>query len=226
LQEGEFSSVGGRVSIKTDVRVIAATHHNLAQLIQKGKFREDLYFRLNVVPIAIPPLRERVDDIPELANFFLRKARQANLPAKSLSPQAEDVLKRYAWPGNVRELENFIQRLTILAVEEVISPELIDSEISHTARVQPSLDSPDDSDLSSLVARHLRRYFKSHQGRLPAAGLYDRILGQVEKPLITQTLESTGGNQIRAATILGLNRNTLRKKIRELGIDIIKGGRQ
>ncbi len=221
LQEGEYSTVGGRASVKTDVRIVAATHHDLTQLIQEGKFREDLYFRLNVVPITIPPLRERIDDIPELANFFLRKAVEANLPTKHLSKKAEEHLKRYTWPGNVRELENLMQRLTILAVEDVIPPSLVESEIADTARsLAPNTE---EGGIGGSVDRHLVSYFLAHKGRLPAAGLYERIIREVEKPLIALTLDATGGNQIRAAAVLGLNRNTLRKKIKDLGIDIVRG---
>ncbi|MBT4888678.1 MAG: nitrogen regulation protein NR(I) [Rhodospirillales bacterium] len=224
LQEGEFSTVGGRASIKSDVRIVAATHHDLSQLISEGKFREDLFFRLNVVPIAIPPLRERIDDIPELANFFLRKAVEANLPDKKLSTKAEEHLKRYTWPGNVRELENLMQRLTILAVEDIIPPSLVESEIADTARSLAPIT--EDGGIGGSVERHLVSYFLAHKGRLPAVGLYDRIIREVEKPLISLTLDATGGNQIRAASVLGLNRNTLRKKIRDLNIDIVKGGRR
>ena len=224
LQEGEYSSVGGRTAVKTDVRIVAATHRDLRQLITDGNFREDLYFRLNVVPLRIPALRDRIDDIPELAQFFLRKAQEANLPAKSLSKSASESLKRYPWPGNVRELENLMQRLTILATEDVISAELVECEVSDTPDGETT-NGPDSGGISGSVARHLSDYFRAHRGRLPAVGLYDRVLREIEKPLISQTLDATGGNQIRAAAVLGLNRNTLRKKIRELGIDVIRGNR-
>jgi two-component system nitrogen regulation response regulator GlnG len=224
LQEGEYSSVGGRTTVKTDVRIVAATHRDLRQLITEGGFREDLYFRLNVVPIRIPALRNRIDDIPELANFFLRKALEAGLPEKTLSKAACECLKRYPWPGNVRELENLMQRLTVLATEDVISAELVENEVSD-AEGNHVTTGAESGGISGSVARHLSDYFRAHRGRLPAVGLYDRVLHEIEKPLISQTLDATGGNQIRAATVLGLNRNTLRKKIKHLGIDVVKGHR-
>ncbi len=224
LQEGEYSSVGGRTAVKTDVRIVAATHRDLRQLIADGNFREDLYFRLNVVPLRIPALRDRIDDIPELARFFLRKAREADLPEKSLSKGASECLKRYPWPGNVRELENLMLRLTVLATEDMISTELVEGELSDTDGKNNN-DVSDSGGISGSVERHLSDYFRAHRGRLPAAGLYDRVLREIENPLICQTLKATGGNQIKAAAVLGLNRNTLRKKIKELGIDVVKGRR-
>ncbi len=224
LQEGEYSSVGGRKPIRTDVRIIAATHRDLRQLISGGTFREDLYFRLNVVPIRIPALRDRVDDIPELANFFLRKAQESGLPGKSLSIPASEGLKRYPWPGNVRELENLMQRLCVLATEDVISADLVESELSDTGEGQ-TINEPESGGIGGSTERHLREYFRAHRGRLPAAGLYDRVLHEIEKPLISLTLDATGGNQIKAASVLGLNRNTLRKKIKGLGINVVRGRR-
>ncbi len=224
LQEGEYSSVGGRTSLRTDVRIIAATHRDLRQLLANGSFREDLYFRLNIVPIRIPSLRDRLDDIPELAEFFLRKAHETGLPEKTLSKSAHKALKRYTWPGNVRELENLMQRLSVLATEEVISGDLVEEELSVTSRDQETANT-DAGGISDSVSRHLREYFRAHRGRLPASGLYDRVLHEIEKPLISQTLDATGGNQIKAAAVLGLNRNTLRKKIKDLGIEVVRGRR-
>jgi len=224
LQEGEYSSVGGRTAIKTDVRIIAATHRDLRQLIANGKFREDLYFRLNVVPIRIPALRDRTEDIPELANFFLRKAHQADLPEKTLSKRASEILQRHPWPGNVRELENLIQRLTILTNEDVISAELVENELSDANDgTAPQLS--EAGGIGGSVERHISEYFRAHRGRLPASGLYERVLREIEKPLISLTLNATAGNQIKAATVLGLNRNTLRKKIKDLQIEVIRGRR-
>lgn len=224
LQEGEFTSVGGRTSVKTNARIIAATHQDLRQLIAQGRFREDLYFRLNVVPITIPPLRDRVDDIPELARFFLEKAgKKAELQTKQLSDKAAKQLRRHNWPGNVRELENLMQRLTALVTEDIIPVHLIEAEMDVSA------DTPDMSSnsggLGGSAERHISEYFRAHRGKLPASGLYDRILREVEKPLLSLTLEATGGNQIKAASVLGLNRNTLRKKIRDLGVEVVRGKR-
>jgi two-component system nitrogen regulation response regulator GlnG len=221
LQEGEYTTVGGRTPIKANVRIVAATHHDLRQLIRQGLFREDLYFRLNVVPIRLPPLRERTVDIPELVRHFMSRAASEGLPPKLLDGQAMERLKAYRWPGNVRELENLVRRLAALYSEEVIGVEVVEAEL---ADASPSAPEPEGDGLSSSVERHLRHYFSAHGDTLPAPGLFDRILREVEKPLIALTLEVTRGNQIRAAEVLGLNRNTLRKKIRELNIPVVRGG--
>ncbi|MBF0248730.1 MAG: nitrogen regulation protein NR(I) [Alphaproteobacteria bacterium] len=219
LQEGEYTTVGGRVPIKTNVRIIAATHRDLKQLIRQGRFREDLFFRLNVAPIRIPPLRERTEDVPELIRHFLALAASAGLAWKTISPAAMERLKRHTWPGNVRELENMVKRLAALCAEEEIGIDVIESELSEapTAVV-------DGEGLSQSVERHLKSYFAAHGDALPAPGLYDRILREVERPLLILTLDATRGNQVRAADILGLNRNTLRKKIRELDVPVVRGG--
>tara|TARA_R110000787_G_scaffold286335_3_gene404235 strand:- start:36323 stop:37771 length:1449 start_codon:yes stop_codon:yes gene_type:complete len=221
LQEGEYSSVGGRTSIKANVRVIAATHHDLKRLIRRGLFREDLFFRLNVVPIRLPPLRDRTEDIPELVRHFLGRAANEGLPWKIIEPKALEIMQSHDWPGNVRELENMVQRLAALYSEEVIDAEIIDAELSD--RRDPVEPAASGGGLADTVDGHLKTYFNAHDGSLPAAGLYNRILREVERPLILQTLQATRGNQVKASEVLGLNRNTLRKKIRELGIPIIKG---
>ena len=222
LQEGEFTTVGGRTSIKSDVRIIAATHRDLKQLIRRGTFREDLYFRLNVVPLRLPPLRERTEDIPELVACFLTRAVEQGLPWKIIDNSAMERLKLHTWPGNVRELENLIQRLAALYSQEVI--ELADIEHELGERNSAPTD-PDNKGLAQSVEEQLITYFGAHDGELPAAGLYDRIIREVERPLITLTLQATRGNQIKAAEILGVNRNTLRKKIKELEIPVIRGGK-
>jgi len=222
LQEGEFTTVGGRTPKRSDVRIVAATHRDLRQLIRGGQFREDLYFRLNVVPIRLPPLRERSEDIPELVRFFLAKAAESGLPWKIIDPDAMDRLKDYRWPGNVRELENLIQRLAALYSQETIGTDVIALELSDS-----SANSKDKNDksLSQTVEEQLAALFSTAEGRLPAIGLYDRVIKQVEKPLITLTLQATRGNQVKAAEALGVNRNTLRKKIKELEIPVIRGGK-
>jgi two-component system nitrogen regulation response regulator GlnG len=219
LQEGEYTSVGGRTPMRANVRIVAATHRDLRQLIRRGLFREDLFYRLNVVPLRLPPLRERTEDIPDLARHFLEAARSEGLGAKSLDRGALDCLMRYSWPGNVRELENLVRRLVVLNSAEVIPADAVDGELSHTAaEAGPSTG---DS-LGTAAELHLRRYFTAHGGSLPARGLYDRVLREIERPLISLSLEATRGNQIRAAELLGLNRNTLRKKIRELDIKVAR----
>jgi two-component system nitrogen regulation response regulator GlnG len=222
LQEGEYTTVGGRTPIRADVRIIAATHRDLRQMVRQGLFREDLYYRLSVVPIRLPPLRERTEDIPELVRFFFAEAQEEGLSAKSLDPEAMEALKAYHWPGNVRELENLVRRLTVLYSQETIDREVIDSELNEGKAAERAVAAPAES-LGGAVEHHLRAYFAAHDDGLPAPGLYDRILREVERPLIELSLSATKGNQIRAAKLLGLNRNTLRKKIRDLDIHVIRG---
>ncbi len=225
LQEGEYTSVGGRTAIRANVRIVAATHRDLRQLVSHGLFREDLYFRLNVVPIRIPPLRERTEDIPELVRHFQSGLAAEGLPAKTLEPAALARLKTYKWPGNVRELENLVRRLAALYSHETIGVDVVEAELADDPKpvvVEPNGEISSDG-LAGLVERHLRSYFDAHRNELPAAGLYDRVLREIEKPLIELSLSATAGNQIKAAELLGLNRNTLRKKIRELDIQVVRG---
>ncbi len=222
LQQGEYTTVGGRTPIKTDVRIIAATNRDLRQLIAQGMFREDLYYRLNVVPLRLPPLRERVEDIPDLVRHFLRKAEDEGLPHKTLDNDAMDILRRHRWPGNVRELENLIRRLAVLLSGDTISAAAVSAELKEPARTFAA-DSEEPQSLAASVEQYLTQYFHAQGDRLPPAGVYDRIVQEVERPLISICLAATRGNQIRAAQLLGLNRNTLRKKIRDLGLEVIRG---
>jgi len=223
LQEGEFTSVGGRAPVRVNVRIVAATHRDLRALIRQGLFREDLFYRLNVVPIRLPPLRERAEDIPALARHFLAANRQKGLPAKTLTEGAIERLKAYRWPGNVRELENLMRRLAALYPQETIGEEVIAAELAETASAEPVAPIGEPETLAQAVERHLRAYFAGHKDGLPSPGVHERIIQEVERPLIQLTLAATRGNQIRAARVLGLNRNTLRKKIRELEIPVIRG---
>ncbi|MDD7908716.1 nitrogen regulation protein NR(I) [Pseudovibrio exalbescens] len=225
LQQGEYTTVGGRTPIKTDVRIIAATNKDLQHLIAQGLFREDLYFRLNVVPIRLPPLRERTEDIPDLVRHFFSFAQKEGLPSKQIELNALEKLRRYRWPGNVRELENLVRRLAALYPQDVITSSLIDLELSQPAMAQSSDESAADKDLSSAVERFMGEYFGSFGDDLPPPGLYHRILREVEYPLISATLAATRGNQIKAAELLGVNRNTLRKKIRDLDVQVIRTSR-
>ena len=226
LQSGEFMPVGGRMPIKADLRIVAATHRDLRQLVAQGLFREDLFYRLNVVPIRLPPLRERVDDIPALVQHFLNSARLDGLPPKTVEPAAMARLKTYHWPGNVRELENLVRRLTVLYAQDVIGAEVIEAELREGAPVRHALAEGERADgFTDVVARYVEQIFAERDGRLPPAGLYGRILREVERPLIARVLTETRGNQLRAAALLGVNRNTLRKKIRELDIEVMRGPR-
>ena len=223
LQEGEFTAVGGRVPIRADVRIIAATHHDLRQLIRQGLFREDLFYRLNVAPLRLPPLRERTSDIPALVRHFVSLSVREGLPIKRLDDAAMERLQSYRWPGNIRELENLLRRLAALYSQEVIGIGIIDAELADATPPGNLSEAPSGEGLAAAVERHLKGYFAAHKGGFPAAGLYDRVLHEVERPLIVLTLRATRGNQIRAAHLLGLNRNTLRKKIRELDIPVVRG---
>ncbi len=225
LQEGEYTTVGGRKPIRANTRIIAATHHNLRQLVRQGLFREDLFYRLNVVPIRLPPLRERIEDVPALINHFLSIAARDGLATKSIDSLAMERLQSYRWPGNVRELENLVQRLCALYSQEDIGRDIIEAELSDSLTGDSdSSDLPAESQsLSEAVELHLSEYFRAHDGGLPAPGLYDRILREIEKPLLTLCLAATRGNQIKTAALLGINRNTLRKKIRELDIEVMRG---
>jgi two-component system nitrogen regulation response regulator GlnG len=221
LQQGEYTTVGGRNPIRTDVRIIAATNKELRQLIRQGLFREDLFFRLNVVPMRLPPLRERIDDIADLARHFLAIAEREGLPAKTLEPGAIEAMQRYRWPGNVRELENLVRRLAALYPQERISAGIVESEIGLAEEPETSATPTADS-IQTAIEQHLLHYFAQYAPDLPPAGLYERLLRDVELPLINTALAATRGNQIKAAELLGLNRNTLRKKIRELDIRVVR----
>jgi two-component system nitrogen regulation response regulator GlnG len=223
LQEGEYVTVGGRTPIRADVRIIAATHRDLRALIGQGYFREDLYYRLNVVPIRVPPLRERTEDVPALVRHFMAQAVASGLPGKLMDSSALQRLQAHRWPGNVRELENLVRRLCALYSEEVIDANVIEIELAESRRPVAHSEDVAGEGLSAIVERHLRDYFAAHVDGLPASGVYDRVVREVERPLIALTLAATRGNQLRAAELLGLNRNTLRKKIRELDIQPTRG---
>ena len=224
LQQGEYTTVGGRTPIKANVRIIAATNKDLRILIQQGLFREDLFFRLNVVPLRLPPLRERSEDVPDLIRHFFELVEREGLPAKQLDQAALERLKRHRWPGNVRELENLARRLAALYPQETIAASVIDAELSQPGMTAADDEAKSDDGLSSAIERHLSSYFASFGTELPPPGLYHRILREIEHPLLSVTLAATRGNQIRAADLLGVNRNTLRKKIRDLDIQVFRGG--
>jgi len=223
LQEGEFTSVGGRQSIKANVRIVAATHRDLRLAIRQGAFREDLFYRLNVVPIRLPPLRERTEDIPVLARHFLERARADGLSAKTLDEGAIGLLKLYRWPGNVRELENLMRRLAALYPQEMITEAEIANELRESPSPQEATPVAAPEALSIAVERHIRQFLSANREGAEPSDIYDRVIAEVERPLIQMTLAATRGNQIKAAAMLGLNRNTLRKKIRDLEIPVVRG---
>ena len=217
LQEKEFTRVGGRESIRTDARILAATNRDLEQLVRAGRFREDLYFRLKVVPILVPPLRERRGDIPELLRFFILKInREMGTSIAGLTPEAEHLLCEHTWPGNVRELENALIRACVLASGRTLTAQ--DFHFSDQAASTVPLD---NSAFDEMIRRKVRDTFAQH-GDVHPSDLHALAVSWVERPLIELTLDRTGGNQVRAAEILGINRNTLRKKITALGIPIRK----
>ncbi len=225
LQEGEFTTVGGRQPIRANVRIVAATHRDLRAAIRQGQFREDLFYRLNVVPIRLPPLRERAEDIGDLARHFLDRALADGLPGKTLDQGAVDALALYRWPGNVRELENLMRRLAALCPDEQISAETVRAELTVAEPAAEPAPAPaaGPEPLARAVERHIRQFLAAHGDGIGTSDIYDRVLAEVERPLIQMTLSATRGNQIKAAAMLGLNRNTLRKKIRDLEIPVIRG---
>jgi two-component system, NtrC family, nitrogen regulation response regulator GlnG len=224
LQQGEYTSVGGTSPIKTNVRIIAATHRDLKQLINQGLFREDLFFRLNVVPLRIPPLRERLEDVPDLVRHFLEGAKNDGLPLKEMSPEAIDRLKSYRWPGNIRELENFIKRLIAMEVNDTISANSVDRQLTeNTVAETASFNSSNTDSVVEFMEGYFANYFAGFGSNLPPEGLYERVLAEIEPPLIRAALVATHGNQLRAADLLGINRNTLRSKLKERKIRPIRG---
>ncbi|MET0152433.1 MAG: sigma-54 dependent transcriptional regulator [Candidatus Binatia bacterium] len=214
LQEHEFVRLGAREPTRTDARIVSATNRDLADLVRKGKFREDLFFRLNVVPIVVPPLRARRGDIPELVRYFIQKInREMKVQISGLTPDAEALIVEHSWPGNVRELENALIRACVMAGGRTLTA--VDFPFASQVAAPP--ESTADGVLDDLVKRRLRELLQQH-GDVPPRELHTLTLSWVERPLLEFILERTSGNQLRAAQILGINRNTLRKKITALGI--------
>lgn len=207
---------------KSSIRIVSTTSMRLDELIRAGSFREDLFYRLNVMPIVLPALGKRIDDIPELTIHFLRLAKNKGLPEKTISKEALQKLRGAQWPGNVRELENFIDRAIALSIDDHISEEFMSELLKHAPEMaSPQFDMLPDK-LSTSVEAYIRRYFDLHGDALPPSGLYHRILREFELPLIAMSLSATRGNQIKCAELLGINRNTLRKKINELDIHVTR----
>ncbi len=216
LQEKEIRRLGSTQAIAVKARVIAATNQNLATLVKEKKFREDLYYRLNVVPLEVPPLRARKEDIPRLAEYFVKRfSEELALPSKFLGEDVLRSLKNYPWPGNVRELENVIKRAIVLSpgstlIADVVLPFLGDS-LGHVDM--------DEIALEDIVRKKLSSFLSKWEG-YEMDDVYETVMRRVEKPLIELMLEKTKGNQIKAAKLLGINRNTLHKKIKELKIAV------
>jgi two-component system, NtrC family, nitrogen regulation response regulator GlnG len=224
LQQGEYTTIGGTTPIKSNVRIICATHRDLRQHISQGLFREDLFFRLNVVPLRLPALRERTEDIPDLARHFLDRAHAEGLPRKDLSAEALRALATYRWPGNVRELENLIKRLLAMEVEDVIPAATVERELAGIPVSQdPQGSGRNGGSIAEAIENHLATYFASFGSQLPPTGLYERLLADIEPPLLRAALTATHGNQLKAADLLGINRNTLRSKLRERKVVPLRG---
>lgn len=204
-------------------RVLATSQDDLARRAEAGRFRKDLFYRLSGVTLHVPALRERVEDIALLADHFLaRDAQRLGHGAKSLSRDAAEAIRAYPWPGNVRQLENTLRRLAVTAPDSEIARAEVDAALGNQPLQRPAPGAGDDERLSAAIGRHLQRYFNLHGGTLPPPGLYDRILTEMELPLIAIALDATAGNQARCADLLGINRNTLRKKITDLDIRVTR----
>jgi two-component system, NtrC family, nitrogen regulation response regulator GlnG len=201
-------------------RIVATSQADLAERLVAGQLRKDLYFRLGGVTLAVPALRERVEDIPLLADHFLARAARDGAGDKRFAPEAADLIRTYPWPGNVRQLENTVKRLAVTAPGADITRAEVEAALTGQTAEPPR--AAEGEKLSTSVARHLSRYFDLHGGALPPPGLYDRILREIEVPLIEIALGATGGNQARCADLLGINRNTLRKKITDLDIRVTR----
>ena len=204
-------------------RIIATTQDDLARKIEAGSFRKDLFYRLGGVTIHVPALRDRVEDIPLLAEHFLARTERDGSPARRLTPEAMELVRGYRWPGNVRQLENTLRRLVVTALEPEISKAEVAAALGALPNEPPRVGAAEEGErISASIARHLRRYFDLHTDGLPPPGLYDRILREMEVPLIEIALDATGGNQAKCADLLGINRNTLRKKITDLDIRVTR----
>jgi len=217
LQEKEITRTGGATAIPVDVRIIAATNQDLKDKVRNKEFREDLYYRLNVVPIALPALRERQEDIPLLVDFFIQNAQEEmGVTARGCTEETLTLLKNYRWPGNVRELENTLKRAALLSPDLLLTPADFPSLIGDHGEGGENNDS-----LEAMIGRKLRNSL-AQMNLQEMDSLYEMVLHQMERPLIEIILDKTRGNQVKAAEILGINRNTLRKKIQTLEIDVKK----
>ncbi|MEM9426147.1 MAG: response regulator [Pseudomonadota bacterium] len=203
-------------------RVMATSQADLAGHLDSGAFRQDLFYRLSGVTLNVPSLRERVEDIVLLTEHFAARADRDGLPVRQFDGTAMELIRAYSWPGNVRQLENVIRRLSLIGGEERIGRSEVELVLGNQPAIEPLTGGSDEDKLSASIMKHLRRYFDLHGGQLPPPGLYQRILREMEMPLIEIALDATGGNQAKCADLLGINRNTLRKKITELDIRVTR----
>lgn len=203
-------------------RVMSTSQADLAQKMEEGQFRQDLFYRLGGVTVAVPSLRERVDDIPLLVEHFVTRSERDGGLARTFDDEALDLIRAYSWPGNVRQLENTVRRLLLTGSEEDVSRSEIELVLGNQPAIEPLTGGGSGDKLTTSVGKHLRRYFDLHGEVLPPPGLYQRILREVELPLIEIALDATGGNQAKCAELLGINRNTLRKKITDLDIRVTR----
>jgi two-component system, NtrC family, nitrogen regulation response regulator GlnG len=203
-------------------RIMSTSQSDLSARMEAGHFRQDLFYRLGGVTLHVPSLRERVDDIPLLAEHFLARGERDLGTIRRLSPDATELVRAYSWPGNVRQLENTLRRLLVTASESEISRIEVEQVLGNQPSPEPRSDGASGEKLSASVARHLKRYFDLHGGQLPPPGVYQRILREMELPLIEIALDATAGNQAKCADLLGINRNTLRKKITDLDIRVTR----
>jgi len=203
-------------------RIMATSQADLVARMEGGGFRQDLFYRLGGVTIAVPSLRERVEDIALLVSHFLARAEREGFAPRQLSAEALELVRSYSWPGNVRQLENAVRRLMATSTGEEITRAEVEAVLGAMPAMEPLQGGGSGEKLSTSVAKHLKRYFDLHGGALPPPGLYERILREIEVPLIEISLDATGGNQARCADLLGINRNTLRKKITDLDIRVTR----
>jgi two-component system nitrogen regulation response regulator GlnG len=213
LQDQRFERIGGNETIESHARILAATNQDLAGLISEGRFRKDLYYRLNVVSIHIPPLRQRLGDVAELAHFFLyRFDRELGLDLRAFAPETLELFQEYSWPGNVRELQSVVKQAMLNASGHVLLPEFLPEHVQSSPGPAPSaLPLPESFDLETLIESRL----KSNGGHL-----HDEVIAAVERLLFERVLLHTEGHQGKASEFLGLNRATLRHKMRALGLSV------
>lgn len=231
---GLIEAMESAVGREDSPRIVATTGPDPMADVSAGRLRSDLYYRLAGITVLVPPLRARVDDILPLANHLLARAAAQGLPERSLGDAAASLLRAHGFPGNVRELENTMRRLALTASAAAISGADMQDALGQQGAALPATPvetrgaaagmapAAATGRLSDTVEAHLQRYFDLHGDSLPPPGLYDRILREIERPLLQVALDATGGNQLRCADLLGINRNTLRKKLTDLNIEVTR----